>query len=238
MNMKKIILLLAFVTLFSCKENERLVYDSNRTDVYFNDVNEYRDSLYVSLLTKENISDAFVNVRILGGMLSVPKKIRVVVIPEKTTAVEGVHYKKLPDYYEFPTDIHTYLMPIVMLKGDESIKEKEVILALRIVETEEVGVAFENQSEIRLVIADMLRTPTGLGILEDMTAFNQLFGEYSKTKHMMIIELVGHDLWDRSPYLYPQTGYFTPYGRKLYKIITEGKYYDENGKLMEGWKMP
>lgn len=241
--MKKIIFLLALVTLFSCKENERLIYDLSQTEVFFRDVNgastQGVDSMYVSLVTREDVSDVLIPVELLGNLLSAPKKFRVEVVPEKTTAVEGLHYQKLPDYYEFPTDTTTYDVPVVVLKGDEAIKEKSVVLTLRIVETEEIGTVYKDRSEIRLIIADMLKTPAGgANFSDDMTIFIRVFGEYSKVKHQMIIDLVGHDFWDKKPNMFYQLDYYIPYGRKLYTIITGGEYYDENGKLMEGWSLP
>lgn len=236
--MKKIILFLAFITLFSCKENERLTYDANRSDVYFRDITKDNDSLYVSLLSKEDRSDALIPVKVLGGILSTPKKFRVEVVPEKSTAVEGKHYQKLPEYYEFTPDTTVYFMPVVMLKGDDAIKVKPVELTLRIVNSEEMGIAYEDRCEIRLVIADMLRVPTGTGNSGDMTIFKKLFGEYSRVKHLMIIDLVGHDFWDKDTTIDAQQAYYTPFARKLYKIITSGEYIDENGNVIQGWNVP
>lgn len=235
--MKKIILFLILIAFSSCKENERLIY-ANQQEIYFKGLNKDNDSLYVSLLAKEEVSTTEIPIRLLGNLLSSPKKFRTEVVSGKTTAVEGRHYKKLPDYYEFPADSFEYKMPIVMIKGDEAIKEKAAILTLRLVGTEELGIAYEDRSTIRVIIADMLKTPTGTGYYDDMTAFKSLFGDYSKTKHMMIIELVGHDLWDKEARIYDQKAYFTPYARLLYKKITSDVYEDENGNIMQGWNVP
>ena len=32
--------------------------------------------------------------------------------------------------------------------------------------------------------------------------------------------------------------YYTPYARKLYKIITGSEIRDETGKVMQGWNVP
>lgn len=247
--MKNIILFLVLIAFVSCKENERLTYDANRHDVYFRDIrnddNKKNDSLFVSLLKKETNSVTKVPVQVLGSVLTAPKKFRVEVIPERTTAVEGVHYKKLPDYYEFPADTIVYDMPVEIIKGDESLTDRSVVLALRLVASDEMGIAYEEKGFIRLVIAEMLKVPTEEDAYDDMPIFRKLFGPYSRTKHLMIIDLVGHDFWDGDygAYgglygLYNEQGYYTPYARQLYKIITSGVYLDENGQQMVGWNVP
>ncbi len=91
----------------------------------------------------------------------------------------------------------------------------------------------------------MVKMPEGTGYYGDMTAFKKLFGDYSRKKHTMIIELTGHDFWD---------GNYGNYGgrmesitrwiiiflmrEKLYKIITENEIEDENGNIIPGWMVP
>lgn len=244
--MKKIFFLLSLaITLFACSENDRLVYDDNMHDVYYSIVTKTRDSLYVSLLTAKEISITNVGISLLGNVLPVSMKFKVEVVKEKTDAIEGVHYQALPEYYEFPAGVFSCNMPVTMIKGDKGITEKPVTLTLRLVSTADLGIAYLDRAEIRLQIADMLKKPTGEGYYGDMTAFKKLFGEYSRTKHTMIIELVGHDFWDGNygEYggangIYWETNYYIPYARKLYKIITTGEIRDENGKVIQGWMVP
>lgn len=241
----KAICLISAVALWmlcGCRENERLIYDHEMHDIYYSDVTETRDSMYVSLLTAEENLVAEVKISMLGNLLSEPRRFKAEVVEDRTDAVEGVHYQKLPEYYEFPAGEFSCAMPVVLLKGDPGLTEKPVTLTLRLVETEELGVAYADRAEIRLQIADMLRKPEGDGYYGNMTVFKKLFGEYSRTKHLMIIEMVGHDFWDHpeySPYdLYRQEAYYTPYARRLYKIITSSTILDENGKVMQGWMVP
>lgn len=243
--MKRYILILTVILLAACQENERLIYNDSMHDIYYSIVTETRDSLYVSLLMAEDVSNANVQIKLLGHVLPAAQKFKVEVVEERSDAKEGVHYLPLPEYYEFPAGVFEYDMPVTLLKGDKSITEKPVTLTLRLVATSELGVAYENRSELRLLIADMLKKPEGEGYYGDMTVFKNLFGEYSKKKHLMIIELVGHDFWDGGygsyggAYgLYYEKGYYTPYARKLYKIITEQEIRDENGKIIQGWMVP
>ena len=243
--MRKIFIFLAMVVFCSCSKNERLVYDSGMHDIYYSVVTEVQDSVYVSLLGKEDVFAATIGVKMLGDTLSAPGKFKVEVVKEKTDAIEGVHYEKLPDYFEFPAGVFEYKMPVNLLKGDQGITEKPVYLTLQLVGTSDLGIAYPNRSVVRLLIADMLKRPEGTGYYGDMTAFIALFGEYSRKKHEMIIEVTGHDFWDGEygdyggAYgLYYEKNYYVPYARKLYKIITENEIKDENGKIIQGWLVP
>ncbi len=246
--MRKLFILLLGIVFYSCSENERLIYSEGMHDIYYSDVTKDKDSIFVSLLTAEQELTTTINVKLLGDTLRVPEKFKLEVIPEKTTAKEGVHYQKLPETYEFPAGVFEYKMPVTLIKGDEGITKAPVILALRLVPVAGLGIAYENRSVVRLIISDMLRKPEGDAYYEDMGAFVGLFGEYSRKKHTMIIELTGHDFWDlgygdRPDYnddykIYYESGYYTPYARKLYKIITENRIEDENGKVMQGWMVP
>lgn len=244
--MKKIFLFLFLAaTLLACSENDRLVYDDSMHDIYYSIVNKTRDSMYVSLLTAEEISTANVKVHLLGNVLAEPKQFRVEVVKERTDAIEGIHYQALPEYYEFPAGVFEYNMPVIMIKGDKGITEKPVTLTLRLVNTSDLKVAYADRAEIRLQIADMLKIPEGEGYYGDMTFFKKMFGEYSRKKHTMIIELTGHDFWDGNygedgglSGLYYEEDYYIPYARKLYKIVTTSEIRDENNKIIQGWNVP
>lgn len=246
--MRKLFILLFGVIFCSCSENDRLIYNEVMHDIYYSAVTKDKDSLYVSLLTADQELVTTINVKLLGDILHVPEKFKVEVVPGKTTAKEGVHYKKLPEFYEFPDGEFEYKMPVTLIKGDEEITKNPVILALRLVPISNLGIAYMDRSVVRLIISDMLRKPVGNEYYEDLGAFVKLFGEYSRKKHTMIIELTGHDFWDlgygENPdyngdnKIYYESAYYTPYARKLYKIITENKIEDENGKIMQGWMVP
>lgn len=228
-----------------CSENERQTYDPNMHDVYFDIVNDTRDSLFISLLTADDVSTHTIQINLMGNALSAPERFGVEAVTEKSTAREGVHFEKLPEYFEFPAGEFSFKMPITLIKTDPLLESQEVVLTLRLVSVADMGVAFKDQAELRVKYSNMLRIPEGDGYYGDMTAFQALFGEYSRTKHTMIIELTGHDFWDGDYGNYGgaygliwEKPYYTPYARRLYRIITEGTYYDENGKLMTGWSVP
>lgn len=240
--MRKLFILLALAAaLWACEENDRLLYDENVRDIYYPIITDTRDSLFVSLLTAETVSTTMIEVKLLGNVLSAPEKFKAQVVKEKSTAVEGVHYEPLPEYFEFPAGEFIYKMPVKLIRGDEALAEKPVTLTLRLVPTAGLGIAYVKRAEIRLLISDMLTAPEGDGYYGDMTAFKSLFGDYSVKKHLMIIELTGHDFWDGDYGVYgifEDKSYYIPYARKLYKIVTENEILDEHGNIIQGWMVP
>ena len=243
--MKQLFIFLAFVALCACQENERLVYEKDMHDIYFPAVTEVNDSMFISLITADELSAAEIEVKLLGDSLAVPGKFKVEVVKDGTTAVEGKHYKALPAEFEFPAGKFTWRFPLQLIKGDKALEEAPVVLILRLVATPGIGFAYPGKSEIRVLIADMLRVPLGTGYMEDMGTFERLFGSYSRKKHEMIIELTGHDFWDGNygykgglKGLFWEEEYYIPYARQLYQMITEQVILDENNKPIQPWPVP
>ena len=81
--MRRIFILFVLAVLCSCSKNERLVYDLNMHDIYYPIVTETRDSLFVSLLTADEILTATVEVKLLGDVLQSPERFKVEVVKEK-----------------------------------------------------------------------------------------------------------------------------------------------------------
>lgn len=71
--MRRIFILFVLAALCSCSKNERLIYDLNMHDIYYPIVTETRDSLFVSLLTADEILTATVEVKLLGDVLQAPR---------------------------------------------------------------------------------------------------------------------------------------------------------------------
>lgn len=235
--MKKLFYLIIIIfTLASCKENEHMVYEAGYK-IYFGGITAKSDSLTVSLANKPNGYEYKVTVKLIGEIPKTDMKFRVGVIPERSTAQEGVHYKALEANYIFPAGKSTTTFPIILYNQDPILNEKNMILSLRFIPSDGIELAYENRSVARLRISTILKTPEGTGYYGDLRAFNNLFGEYSKVKHGLIIDLLGYDLWDKSTSIYDQIETFTPYARALYVYIRDNQVYDENGKLIELWKI-
>lgn len=88
----KAICLISAVALWmlcGCRENERLIYDHKMHDIYYSDVTETRDSMYVSLLAAEENLVAEVKISMLGNVLSEPRRFKAEVVEDRTDAIEG-----------------------------------------------------------------------------------------------------------------------------------------------------
>lgn len=237
-------ILFVLITFFSCKENERLTYDGE-TKIYFEKkASRKTDTLFLSIMTSVNGSSFNIPVAILGNALSEEKKYRVEVVPEETTAQENLTYKLESTEFNFPTNTFTSSFPVVMYKNDPELANKYKYLTLRLVPTSDLGVAYEDRSQLVVAVSAMLKVPQGTGSFGDMTTFINLFGPYSRKKHEMIIELTGHDFWDGNygvngglgnMGLYSEKSYYKPFGRVLLKIITENEIIDENGDRIKPW---
>lgn len=239
--MKKLLYLaVLFLTLSSCKENEKLLFDDT-TRVYFQSATTLTDSVTFSLISQS--TDAAVrdvDVRLMGAMLTEAKTFRVEIIEEESTAIEGVHYQNFSEECEFPVDTIKTSFPIEVLKTDPELEDTNFYLTIQLVDTDEITVAYEERSKLKIVITNQIIAPTGTSYYYNLPTFVRLFGAYSRVKHELIIQITGHDFWDSSYgtsnyAIYYQTSYYTPYAKLLYQMIIENDYYDENGDLIEPW---
>lgn len=236
--MKKLLyLVIGLFAFVACQENERQIYDTiNR--IYFNRTGTAADSVTVSLFAKPNSYIHKVAVKLVGQLPTEAKSYRVEVDTKLTTAKEGVHYKALESIYTFPAGKNLDSVQIVLYNTDTEMANKHFILALRLVPTEDIELAYEARTSIRIRISTIIKAPEG----SDLETFIDLFGDYSKVKHALIIDMTGHDFWDGDygeyggkEGLYFEIEYYTPYSRALYQYVTNNEVYDESGKLIEPW---
>lgn len=226
--------------MVSCNETERLTYEGD-TAICFNVSKTKIDTIAFAILTKEDGSKYDIPVMLIGNLLSSERIYKVEVVANETTATEGVNYK-LENECIFPADTARSNFPVILYKSDPELSEKIKYLTLRLVPTSELGVAFENRSKVVISLTTMLRVPAGTGYYGDMTFFENMFGPYSKKKHEIIIEIVGHDFWDGNygvagglNGLLDEEQYYLPYSRSVLKYFMEHEVYDENGNLIKPW---
>lgn len=236
--MKNLFLIIALFALFSCKQNERLIFSSDNK-IYFR-IKSSLDTLSFSLLTKENGHEYDIPVALLGNKLSAEKKYKVEVDMEKSTAKEGIHYS-LEHEFMFPVDTFASSFKVKLFKTDLELASKIKFLVLRLVPSD-LNIAYEDRSSIVIALTATLRPPTGTGYYGDLGTFERLFGVYSRKKHELIIEIVGHDFWDGdygdyggAEGLSEEEDYYKPYARILYQYITDNVVYDENGVQVKPW---
>lgn len=220
------------ITAISCKKNEIIKYQE-KPAVYFTNLPD-GDSLVYSFIGKTVTTDTlYLDMKLLGDNLLSAKKYKVEVNEAMTTAEAGVHYKILDDFYTFPAAVFATKLPVIIYNTDESLKTKSVSLTLTIKSTEELNTGYPTKINAHIVITNQLIKPSywnGLLVI--------FYGEYSKVKHTICIQLQGHDFpVTQNLAMDPPYGiaYWMSYGRVAAKYFTDNVVYDENGNRILPW---
>lgn len=186
--MKKIfftIAILSSLVVFSC-ENESGGVFTGSPAIYFSDFSDKTDSVTYSFIGKNKEFDTvFLNVRLLGYKLESPKKLRVRIVEEKTTAVAGQHYEALHQEYDFIPNTFDYKLPVV-LKKHSDLNNSTFVLAVQLVESDDFKIAFADKANARIKFSNIIMKP---GIWDATLA--PVFGVYSKTKHQICMDIMG-----------------------------------------------
>ncbi len=230
--MKKYLLILSVLVLFSCQKYERLVFES-KPGLYFA-LEDNKDTLAFSLLgTIVDKDTVKVPVKIMGNTLQKEGKFKVEIIPEATTAVAGKHYTKLKEFYVFEAGLFEKELEIEVSKSDPELEKVSKTIALRIIESDDFTVGYTKNSIVNIIISNQLIKPS----YYDMP-MSLYFGSYSKVKHNLIIRIVGHDFpltltqAIRAPY---SIQYWIVAGRAACQYVIENDLYDENGVKIMPW---
>ena len=219
------------VSAMSC-ETDRITY-SEKDALYFDLENE-TDSIYFSLAGTLGDTDTLkIPVQVLGNIADSNRQYRVSVDASQTTAEEGLHYEKLPEYYEFPANEIEGFMEIVLSKTDTSLNSIDKVLALSIEESDDFAPGFTEKANLKVYFTNKLVKP-------DYWDFPLVFyfDEYSKAKHEIAISVMGHDFpptlaeATTAPYSYT---YWAIQGRAVCSYIIENEPVDENGNKIQPW---
>ena len=229
---KPLFIILAALSFGSCKKNQ-IIHYNEKPAVYFADFN-VQDSMVYSFIGKSTTIDTlYLNIKLLGDEFSAGKKFKVQVDQSMTTAKEAVHYKKLEDYYTFPANTFDTKLPIIIYNTDESLKTQFVTLTLTIESTDEINVGYPTQKNAHIIITNQLVKPV---YWDSFLAI--YFGEYSKVKHQICIQLMGNDFPTTmnaalaAPY---GVAYLMSYGRTAAKYFIDHIVKDENGNIIATW---
>lgn len=239
--MKNIFLIIVlFLSIVSCRENEGMIFEGESM-VYFEDISKDKDTITFSIAPKASGSTFEIPVVIAGYKLTTDKKMRIEIVKESSTAIDGKHYK-LQEEHIFPTNTLRSIIPIIIYKEDPELFTTTKYLTVKLVSTSDLNIAYDDRVKVVLAITLQLKAPGGVGYYSDITAFKNLFGPYSKKKHELIIEMTGHDFWDGdygyyggASGLYEEMDYYRPYSRTLLQYIMENEVYDENGNRIDPW---
>lgn len=224
--MKKMaIILFSVLIIFSCKKNERVIY-MEKDGVYF--TNYLDTATYSFTMTTENEYDFEIEVRVVGRASNVDRRFKLK-LGENSTAEAGKHFRELEEYYIFPKGEVVTTIPI-HLYCTEDLKEIAVVLDLQIDESEDFTVGFYGQTTTILAVTDRLVKP-----LYWDNVLSLYYSDYSRVKHQIATELMGHDfplVWRNNA---NEAKYYMLAGREASIYFIHNEVFDENGKLIETW---
>lgn len=238
--MKKMILMLSIVTfVYGCSENSRALFDA-KPSVYFASYTVKDTVKYSFTMTQYSADTLYVGVTLIGRLTTGEARFELQV-NGTSTAVAGTHYKEIPGQIVFPEGQTNYLLPIIVLDNDATLKDHSVLLSVSIVPTNDFDVGWMANSTFNVAISDMLVKPTYW-----VPNINNAFGEYSTVKHERAILIMGHDFPLTSAEMTafdPGTmpgikglKYWQLMGRRVCDYFVNNPTLDENGNLIGPWE--
>ncbi len=240
--MKKLIFRTSIVALLlvifsSCTQDDPIGF-TGKQGVYFNATDGTIDSLYYSFLGKiPDVDTIKIPLKVMGNKLVTDQLYKVVIDETKTTAVEGLHYKKLEESYVFPANKFGTDLKLVVNRNDPALLTEDRVIALKLVPTDDFDLGYSNKVNLRVFITNRLIKPSYWD-----TYLYIYFGDYSKVKHNIAINTQGHDF----PLLETDAkstakGFGTTYwgiqGRGVCSYIIENEVYDEDGNRIYPWSV-
>ena len=233
-NIFKYFLLLIFAMQFvSCDENEKQLFDSNFSGIYFYTRPAFDaegnpgDSIDLNF---QYLEDAIKNleqqvyVTMAGDAKDYDRTFKLVVDAEETTALEGVHYQKLEDTYTFGKGLFYTSIPVPILRA-EDLKENSYDLVLNLTSTEDFELGLGERLSFKIKVSDnLLEAPKFWTRLIGFRA-----GLYHPIKCKKFIEIAGVDGPNWSPVSDAELDIFIKQTRKWFE---ENPTYDENGNRL------
>ena len=189
--MKKIIqikfllpLAAGMLLLASCKKTEYAVYDQQFAGIYFQ-----QDSVYYSFGVtpiERHSYDLKVPVRIMGTASGTERNFAVSVVPEKTTAIKGLHYT-MPETFTIAADSINGYIPITILR--DSLKDKDFKLYLKLAENTSFSPVNGNLKEVVIHFNNKVEPPTWKDYWGDPTWPDFKLGSWNPLTYIKFIEL-------------------------------------------------
>lgn len=220
------------ITVIGCQKNEISLY-SEKPAVYFTNLTD-QDSMVYSFAGKNLETDTvYIDLKLLGNKLSQEMQYKVQVNPSHTSAIESLHFKKLEDFYLFPSDVFDAKLPIILFNEDEELANRSFRISLDLLPTDDLDIGYPNRVSVHLVVTNQLIKPN----YWDNLLFIY-YGPYSKVKHEICIGLQGHDFAEtleaatQPPYSF---GYWMSQGRVAAKYFADNVVYDENNNQILPW---
>ncbi len=228
---------------FSYYDHEGEVYDVE--DV----TDEMRTSHFSFIYSGEEVETdtLWFEVETMGDVMDYDRPIALEQVAVDTGSVEnavaGTHYVAFDDpslatYYRIPADSVRAQIPVVVLRKDAALEEKEVLLRFRFKANDYFKPGYAGLDYRDVYITDRLSQPGNW----ESSGMAYYFGSYTQFKHLLMIEWTDED-WDEEyieafmegdqAYIYYMQSWFP---RKLQEEIEangEEPYIDpETGKLV------
>lgn len=225
--MKNILLMviLLSLSLSSCKENERMVYN-DKAGLYFGII-EGADSISFSFtMVKEDQDTLNLFVRLLGQPTNYDRKFKIK-LNEGSTAIANKHFKALESEYTLEKNKVSVNVPIYIFKTAD-LETNIVSLDFSIVEDDVFSIGYLDKNRMRYFITNQLVKPSYWD-----SPLSLYFGEYSKVKHQVCVDIMGGDFPLKQDSANNQ--YYMRVGRTAAMYFALNEVYDENGRRIETW---
>ncbi|MDR7131936.1 hypothetical protein J2X69_004302 [Algoriphagus sp. 4150] len=184
------LLILASISLFSCRDEDELLYWAPDNVFFdFDDENtNNRDSVFYTFAYNPELGSdtVFLPVTISGRRVSYDRKFYVSVVDSATTAISGTHYEPLEFYYLMPADSGQTYIPFIMYSSDPILADTSVSVSLVLQSGEDFGVGFPDLIAAKVMFSNRLEKP------EWWDLWAGQLGTYSRTKHQLYLISVGN----------------------------------------------
>lgn len=235
--MKKIFALITVGVLLSACDmityegpyNTDGVFDGNKSAyLYFKQQKDTLQEYSFSLSPQDEIEHTFkVPVRVVGVPAKNITKVGVAVIPELTTAEEGVHYKPFANEVVIPANSLEGYIEVVMLRAQLPKQENEKKrLVLKLTSTPDLQVMGGELNQVVLSVDDFFDDKD----LEQYwnTAFSSVLGVYNRAVYLKLLSL-----YDNNPNTLWGEMWQTPFYIKWNETVSYFEAHPELGIKIE-----
>lgn len=210
-------ILIFLLSVTGCQENEQMIF-SEKPSAYFSSITASDSISYSFASGKVKQDTVLVPIKIIGESTDYDREIAFS-IDASSTAKAGVQYKALDNKVILPAGkVETQIKVVVF---DKELDKSDVSLIFALVPNDNFNLGYGDRLTAKVIITNQLVKPTYWDI-----PLSFYYGEYSKAKHRLCIQLQGEDFpptWDRTKV---QT--YMSYGRMVYNYLLKTPVWDED----------
>lgn len=205
--------------LLACSENDHATY-SGSDCIYFCQTTQ-QDSMQYSFAAGLTHRDTVrIPVRIIGAAAQHDRQIAYVVAPTSTARAD-VHYRLLRQPALLPAGQVQTTIDVEVSDADPALQQGRVELHLTLAANEAFQAGYPDRQQARLIITGLLVKPSYWEM-----PLSLYFGKYSRAKHRLCIQVMGHDFPDR--FDEADISRYIAYGRLVYASLLRNPLYDED----------